>query len=53
MLMLFLIGVLSIFVYYSLTFREMHNTEDVGKSPVLDEFYYYGDSEKERPVRMP
>ena len=50
---LFLIGVFSIFVYYSKTLREMHDTEEAGNSPILDKYYYYGDSEKERPVRKP
>lgn len=36
-----LIGVLSIFVYHSRTLHIMRVSEEVGKNPLLDEFYYY------------
>ncbi len=46
----FLIGVLSVLVYYSLTLRVIHDSEQVGSTPIFDEYYYYGDKHTEKSV---
>ncbi|GAC1447456.1 MAG: hypothetical protein NVSMB9_29630 [Isosphaeraceae bacterium] len=49
--MLFLIGVLSIFVFHSMTLRVESDTDGFGRSPSFDEFSPYEDSENERARR--
>ncbi len=51
--MLLLVGLLSIFVYYSkFTLTVSRVSERSGKNPIIIDGYFQ-DSEKKQPVRMP
>lgn len=50
--MILLLGILSILIYYSIVLGRLHDADAAGASPIFDEFYYYGDSVKDRPVPM-
>ena len=54
--MFVLIGLLSILFYHWNTVNEINDIEETGKFPILDDYYGYRISEKERQdraIRMP